>query len=271
MLNLLSQFKPLHYIFTAILSLSLAAPVFADSDVLDGVIESGILRVGMTGDQPPFNALNRSGDMMGFDVDLANSLATAMSAQLEIVTLPFGDLLEALDDGKVDMVMSGMAITPERSQTFTFIGPYMISGKSMLTSEAAIQKASANGGYNSTGMRLVALENSTSAVFVSRNLPNATLITIPDYDSGINMLLAGDADVMVADLPVCKLAALRNPGLITLNDPLSIEPVGIAIASEDPQFQNLVENYLDTYEKLGLLSELKTNWFENSAWIMALP
>ena len=47
--------------------------------------------------------------------------------------------------------------------------------------------------------------------------------------------------------------------------------MGIAVSSDDPQFQNLVANYLDAYGKTGVLTGLRKKWFEESDWIAALP
>ena len=60
---------------------------------------------------------------MGFDVDLAKALADAMKVKLEIVPMPFGKLLSALEDNKVDMVMSGLAITRSELKWFRLSVP----------------------------------------------------------------------------------------------------------------------------------------------------
>ena len=261
------------YLFAGVLALCLSSLSVAGSPTLDRVVEAGVLKVGMSGDQPPFNTVSRAGPVIGFDVDMAGAMAAAMKVDLQIVEMPFGELMSAMQDGKVDMIMSGMAITPSRTQGASFVGPYMISGKSMLTTGATMAKVSTAGDFNSDGMTLVALENSTSAEFVTRNMPNAKLKTIPNYDTGIDMLLAGGADAMVADMPICKLSVLRYPnhGLVTLEEPMTVEPVGIAVSSDDTQFQNLVRNYLSTFEKMGMTGKLRQKWFESSAWIAALP
>ena len=54
---------------------------------------------------------------LGFDVDLARGLATAMRVELDIKVLPFGDLMKALDKGEIDMIISNMSITPEAAGT----------------------------------------------------------------------------------------------------------------------------------------------------------
>ncbi len=272
MFDFINKFKPLSFALASLLALCLSSAAAASSPVLDRVIASGVIKVAMSGDQPPFNAVSRDKSVIGFDVDLAKAMAGAMKVKLDIVEMPFGELQAAVKSGKVDMVISGMAITPERTQAVTFVGPYMMSGKSMLVSAATRDKVKTGADFNKSGITLVALEKSTSETFVQRKLPNAKLKGIDNYNAGIQMVIAGDADAMVADMPACKLAVLRNPssGLAVL-PPLSVEPVGIAVANNDPQFENLLRNYLSMFEKTGLTSKLRKKWFESDAWIAALP
>ena len=243
------------------------------SPVLDRVVDFKVLKVGMSGNQPPMNTNSRSGQLIGYEVDLARALAGAMGARLEIVTMPFGDLLQALDDEKVDMVMSGMAITAERSRNYTYVGPYMMSGKSVLTKSVLLSRASQSAEFNRADLKLAALEGSTSQTFIETVAPEATLIKVKDYDAAVDMVIADEIDGLVADMPICVLSVLRYPnaGLATLKSPLSVEPFGIAVPAHDQQFAQLVDNYLDTYSKMGLLAKLRQKWFEDKTWIAALP
>ncbi len=242
-------------------------------DTLQRVIDFQTLKVGMTADQPPMNTVNRSGNLMGFDVDLARALATAMQVKLEIEIMPFGELMEALEKDEIDMIISGMAITPERSEEVSFVGPYMMSGKSILTRDSVLARITEAGEANRKDLTLLALKNSTSAAFVSEYAPNAKLVEINNYDEGIKRIIKGDADGLVADMPICALSVLRYPdqGLVTLPRPLSVEPIGIAISKDDPQFLNLVDNYLDAYAKMGTLTKLRKKWLEEKDWIAQLP
>jgi ABC-type amino acid transport substrate-binding protein len=244
-----------------------------ESPVLDRIVQSGTLRVGMSATQPPFNVRGRGGQMLGLEVDLANLIAGAMRVELEIVDRPFGELLGALEEGAVDMVMSGMAITPRRAQTSAFVGPYMLSGKSILTKSETLAAASNTEDLNTPEIRLAALSNSTSQEFAERYTPNAQLITVSDYDEAVNMLMAGAIDALVADMPICLISLMRfpNEGLATLQEPLTIEPIGIAIPGNDPMLRNLMDNYLDAFEKTGILEQLRKKWLEDGAWIAALP
>ena len=107
-------------------------------ETLQRIIDFKTLKVGMSADQPPMTTLNRQGGVMGLDVDLARGLARAMRVQLDIKVLPFGDLLTALEKGEIDLVMSNMSITPERSEKAYFAGPYMMTGKSILTRSSVL-------------------------------------------------------------------------------------------------------------------------------------
>ena len=78
--------------------------------------------------------------MIGLEVDLAKGLAYALGLEVEIVQKPFGQLLPALKKNQVDMVISGMTITPERNARVAFAGPYFISGKSVLARPSIISQ-----------------------------------------------------------------------------------------------------------------------------------
>lgn len=252
----------------AILSLHVQA-----GDSLQRVIDFKTLKVGMSGNQPPLTMIDKNGAPMGFDVDLAMALAVAMQVKLDIQVMPFGDLLDALEKDEVDMVISGLSITPQRTESISFVGPYMMSGKSILTKRSALGNAASTDVFDNENVTLMALENSTSAAFIRNSAPRATLTEVESYNQGVKMLMEDKADALVADMPMCILTVLRFPdaGFTTLEQPLTVEPIGIGISKDDLQFQNLVDNYLDAYEKSGLLNKLRKKWFEDSSWVSRLP
>ena len=245
----------------------------ADAPVLKRVLETGQLRVGMTGNQPPMNVKSRTGAFIGLDVDLANMLADAMNVKLTMVPKPFPQLLAALKAGEVDMVMSNMSITPQRTVDTTFIGPYMMSGKSILTKSTNLAAVSTPEEINKAEFKIAVLENSTSQQFVEKNLANTSLVKTQNYDEAIDMVLNNKVDLMVADMTICILAVMRHPdsALATLKAPMTLEPVGIAISSGDAQFANLLTNYLTMFKGTGILDILHKKWLEDDAWLSSIP
>jgi polar amino acid transport system substrate-binding protein len=262
------------FVFTTITMLALLVPLpAAGQQVLNRIIDNGVLRVGMSGTQPPFVAKDRSGELIGYEVQLAEALASAMGVELQIVETPFGDLIPALESGEVDAVMSGLTITPERNRRVAFVGPYLVSGKSILTKSSTLAAASETEHIDQANIRVVALANSTSQAFVEALLPRAQATFTADYDSAIQMVLNGEADALVADYPICVLSMLRYPneGLATLNTPLTVEPIGMAVPAGDALLLNMIENYLQGLQLSGALAELEAFWFENGSWVAALP
>jgi len=260
-------------LMAVLMTLAAGAGMAADAPVLERIVKNGKLRVGLSGSQPPLNATGRTGDLLGLEVDLANLLSNALGVKTEFVKKPFPDLMAGLKAGEVDVVMSGMAITAERSIDATFVGPYMLSGKSILTNSKALAAAQESGEINRADLKLAALGNSTSEEFVKLVMPEAQLVTTSDYDTAVNMVLNDEVDALVADMTICILTMLRFPdrGLATLSEPLSIEPIGIALSASDPQLRNLLENYLAAFEGTGIMDGLRKKWLEDGSWIAALP
>jgi polar amino acid transport system substrate-binding protein len=252
---------------------SLAAGDDAASPVLSRIVKSGELRVGMSGSQPPLNVKSRSGELIGLEVDLATLLADAMGAEAKLVTKPFAELLGALAKGEVDLVMSGMTITPQRNLQAAFVGPYFVSGKSILTKSETLAKVDEATDIDDPSVSLAALESSTSQRFVELLVPKAKLVTVKDYDEGVKLVLDDKADALVADYPICLLSVLRHSdkGLATLVAPLTIEPIGIAMPANDPLLVNLLQNYLNALEGTGVLEALRARWFEDGSWLDQLP
>jgi polar amino acid transport system substrate-binding protein len=137
--------------------------------------------------------------------------------------MEFSRLLPALEKGKVDMVLSGMTITPARNLKVAFVGPYFISGKAFLTKIETIAKAEEATEVNSPNVKLTALRGSTSQYFVEQVLPKVQLVPAKDYDEAVNLVLQGKVNAMIADYPICLVSVYRYPneGLLSVVTPLS--------------------------------------------------
>ncbi len=241
--------------------------------VLQRIVKSGKIRVGMSGDQAPFNAISKTGEFIGFEVDLMKMMGQSMGVEVEFVMKPFPELLPALKASEVDIVMSGMAINAERSLDAVFVGPYMMSGKSILTNSETLAAARTAEEVDQANVTIATLRNSTSEAYVKKHMPRAKLVTIEKYDVAIQMVIKDEVDALVADMPACVLAVLRYPdqGLETLSAPLTVEPVGIAVPASELSLQSLLDNYLHAFEASGLLELLRVQWLENGDWVAELP
>ncbi|MEE9537306.1 MAG: transporter substrate-binding domain-containing protein [Desulfobacterales bacterium] len=243
------------------------------SPVIDRILQRGELVVGMAGNMPPLNMTTKKGDLIGYEVDLAQAMAAAMGVKAKMEIIPFGELLTALRTGKIDIILSNMTITPGRNLKVAFVGPYFTSGKAFLTKINTIALADEPEDIDAKKTRLVALKGSTSEAFVEKVLPGATLITAKDYDEAIEMVLQDKVHAMVADYPICVVSVFRYPnkGLLSVVTTLTYEPIGVGVPAGDPLLVNWVENFMGIAEKTGLLEELKRKWLLNADWLHRLP
>jgi len=257
-------------------ALLLGGLVFAadpSSPILKRIVDREELRVGMSGTQPPFVMKNKEGKLVGFEVDMARELAAAMGVKLTIITKPFDELLPAVTRGEVDMVMSGMTMTPKRSLKYAFVGPYYVSGKSLLTKSKNLAETEDTSRFDKEGMKLVALKGSTSEEYITNVLSSAELIVAEDYDAAVKMVIDRRAHAMVADLPACVVTMLRHPnqGLMTSAALLTTEPIGIAIQPGDPLAVSFIGNLVSALETTGKTEAFAKKWFQGASWLSSMP
>lgn len=262
--------------FVLLLGLGQTAQAFAResaSPVIDRILKNRVLTIGTAGSMPPLNMTTKDKQIVGIEIDLAKLMADAMEVELKIKTMAFADLLGALEAGKVDMVLSGMTMTPKRNLKVAFAGPYMVSGKCFLSKLSDIATVKEPSQIKKSDLRVAALKGSTSQYFVEQFLPKAKLITTVDYDEGVDLVLKGKVDAMVADSPLCAVSHLRYPGagLSSVYTRLTYEPIGIALPASDPLLLNWVGNFMETLEATERLEEIQKRWLEDGWWIKLLP
>ena len=259
-----------------LLTIGPIAEVLAQSaagPVLERIVKRGELIVGTAANMPPLNMKTKEGEIIGLEVDLAEDMAAAMGVKLKMKDMAFGNLLGALEAGDVDMVISGMTITPKRNLRVAFVGPYQVSGKCLLTKEESLASVEHPSEINVADITLTALQGSTSEAYVTKGIPNAKFMPAKNYDEALFFVLQDKADALVADYHMCVVSVLRYPDtpLISVLSLLSYEPLGVALPANDPLLINWVENLLDRAEETGRLEALKQLWFENTFWFSKLP
>jgi len=269
--------KKLHVIFALALIVSLLSgcaevnrlPTPSASPVVDRILSSGELRVGMSGDMPPLNMTTKEGKVIGLDADLAALVADAMGVKLNVQKMAFADLLPALEAGRIDMIISNMTMTPDRNLKVAFVGPYFTSGKGLLTKRSTLAEVKKMEDLNSALFTFAVLKGSTSEAVAKAGAPKAKLVAVASENEGVQMVIDGRADGMLADFPICAVAAYRYPnaGLVPVVAPITYEPIGIAVPKGDPHLVNLLQNLLNGMEKAGFMKELGEKWFGKPTWV----
>ena len=247
-----------------------AAPISTGaSPVIDRITQKGEITIGTSGNQPPLIARDKNGELIGLEADLARLIALSMGVKEKMIVMPFAQLLPALHEGKIDIIISGLTMTPERNMKVAFVGPSFVSGTSMLTRHDVIDKMNDSTKINDPATRLAALRGSTSQRIVQDLIPKASLELVDDYDVAVQRVIKGEIDALLADHLYCIVAALRHrgDGLTTLLRPLTFEPMGIAVPPNDPLLINWMQNFFLTLDGTGVLAEITARWLDDPAWL----
>ncbi len=242
------------------------------SPVIDRILQKGELTVGTAASMPPLNMTTTEGKIIGLEADLARYMADSIGVKLNLKAIAFSKLLPALETGQVDMILSGMTMTSKRNLKVAFVGPYFVSGKGVLTKIATLASATDPNELDQRKFKIAALEASTSAEFVQKVMPKATLVKTKDYDEAVNMVIEGKVDALVADHPICVVSVLRYPEheLFSIIAPFTYEPIGIALPANDPLLVNWVTNFLNKLEDSGVLKNMQDRWFKDISWVKKL-
>jgi cystine transport system substrate-binding protein len=116
----------------AALAAGLAVPALA-ADLLATARARGTLRIAMEGTYPPFNFKDpKTGQLAGYDVDVARLLAAKLGLKPEFVSTEWAAILAGLGAGKYDVIISQVGITPKRQEAFDFSEPYTYSSPQLI-------------------------------------------------------------------------------------------------------------------------------------------
>ncbi|MDA3946231.1 MAG: transporter substrate-binding domain-containing protein [Helicobacteraceae bacterium] len=225
------------------------------------VQQKGELVLGTSGNMTPMTRQLENGDVVGLDIDLANVMAAALKVKLTIKVMPLNQLATALANGDIDVVLSNYTMTPERNAQVAFVGPYLTSGKCLITKipDLADDKKSELAEEN---VNIAVIEGSTSEAFAKALMKKATVIPAKTQDTAIEMVRSGRADAMLTDFPLCQATVFNNPDdqFVSIFSRLTYEPIGIAVKGNDTHFINWTQNFLERMDKTGYLAALGEKW-----------
>nr|WP_091877574.1 transporter substrate-binding domain-containing protein [Massilia yuzhufengensis] len=247
------------------LAASLAALVPAHAaDLLTDARARGTLRVAMEGTYPPFNFKDpKTGQLAGYDVDVARLVAGKLGLRPEFVTTEWSAILAGLAAGKYDVIVSQVGINPKREQVFDFSRPYTYSSPQLIVRKN--DRASYASLADLKGKKVGVGQGS---VFEqqAKTVPGIEVKSYPAAPENLQDLAFGRIDAALNDsLMVAYL--LKNSQLpIKAGARVgAIERTGIAFRKGSPQFKAAVDKVLADATADGSLKALSVKWFGTDA------
>lgn len=221
------------------------------------------LRVGTAADYAPLS-FAENGELRGVELDFARRLAADLGRTPEIVRLPWAELIPALREGRIDIIMSGMSITADRAELVRFCAPYLQVGQMALIRSAEFTERSAPAAIASASSRVGFVVRTTGEQFARAKLGGAKLVSLPSIEQGVAALRAGKLDYFVHDAPtiwrVVGGFASDERELTGLYTPLTDEHLAWAVRREDAALAERASAALDDWKRKGFVEEVLDRW-----------
>ena len=257
------------------LLMGMATPVFAGQiqqklvkeSALEQVLKRGSLRVGMS-TFVPWAMRNKTGKLIGFEIDVATRLARDMGVKVEFVPTKWDGIIPALLSGKFDVIIGGMGIRPDRNLKVNFSIPYDNTGMSMVAHKELAAGFNSLKDFNRTNVLLAARLGSTAVTAAKKFMPKAQLRMFDDESQAYQELLNGRVHAVVGSAPMPRFQALKYPErlFLPLKNNFTREPIGFALKKGDFDTVNYLNNWIRVVDAEGWLKERKHYWFETKDW-----
>lgn len=238
----------------------------ARSSVIDRVIRSGKLRVGLSS-FVPWAMQDKEGKWIGFEVDVATKLAEDMGVKLELVPTKWEGLIPSLITGKFDLIIAGMMGTPQRALKINFTQPYDYSGMMFVVNKKYRDTVKSVADLNEPGVALVARLGTTPAALLKEKFTRATIRVFPDEGALHQELLSGKAHALLTSIPTPQqLAAKHGDTVFVLDENLQKQPISIGVAKGDPDTLAYLNNWITVVGNSGFLKEKADYWWWSMDW-----
>lgn len=239
---------------------------------LDRVIDTRVLRVGMNPGYAPFEMVDPSGGMIGFDVDLAQRVARMVGSdvRVEIVKSDWDPIIANLNAGKFDVIMSGMTRTPGRALRCAFTAPYFTTGQALLVNRQMHPEGTVPdvASLDRPGV-VVATKLGTTGEIASRKFfHQATIHTMETEADAALEVESGRADVMVYDQPYIAIRSKESKGRTWARlEPFTHEELAMAVPRDDVEFRDWLNLAIEDLRESGAWDSLYTKWFVEMPWL----
>ena len=234
-------------------------------DVLKKIKEKGTMVVGTSADFAPFEfktLVDGKDTIVGSDIEMMKAIGEKLGVKVEFMDMQFDAVLVALQQGKVDIAVSGISATPERQKKFDFSTPYYNPPQRVLINKK--NKELYTSIKSLKGKKVGAQKGSIQEGVVKAQLPDVQTVAIPRVPNLIVELNQGSIDALVLEETIAESYINQNPELMFADIELKSskdEAFAIAMPKDagtlkteiDEMLKQMIEDHsIDTYVKKAM-------------------
>lgn len=225
------------------------------------------IRVGVEGAYPPYSWTTPSGELAGFDIDIANALCTEMKAKCVLVPQDWDGMIPALMTRKFDAIVASMSITEERKQKIDFTDKYYQVASRFVTKKGASFDFSREG---LKGKKVGVQRATTYDKYVTDNFDGVEIKRYGAQDEAFLDLKAGRLDLVISNIPSVKKGLLDKEGgdAYEMMGPMITdkawfgEGVGIAIRKNSPELREKFNQAIQSIRANGVYKTIQDKYFD---------
>ena len=220
---------------------------------------AGVLRYATDFTQEPMS-FSLNGQYVGMDIEVIARVAYELNMKLEIISMSFGSLLDALQSKKVEVVGGSMSVTPARQEKVDFVTPYYQGGQAIVARNpqtsaiAEIEKITDLAGKK-VGVRAAG----TLPLLAEKFVKGVNYVYFSEYTDAVQALLAGKIDAVLIDEPIATCFVNQKPEQLKIASIFVDDEYGFALPKNSPLLKR-ASAVVAKMEKDGDLARLKAKW-----------
>jgi glutamate transport system substrate-binding protein len=222
---------------------------FAADTTMGRIQAKGTLTVGTKFDQPLYGEKTLSGDVEGFDVEIAKIIAGELGVKTSFVEAVSKNREPFIQNGNVDIVVATYTINDKRKAIVDFAGPYYKTGQSLMVRK---DDTTINSKDDLAGKKVCSVEGSTPAERIKTEAPKATVTLFDTYGKCATALENKQVDAVTTDEAILLgLVSKKKDAYKVVGETFSEEPYGIGLKKGDQPFRDFLNDTLEKIYKDG--------------------
>ncbi len=221
-----------------------------------------LLRVGVTPTSPPL-VFRQAGHLVGLEVELASALAKTAGKSVRFIEVPWADLIPALLEDRIDIIMSGMSVTRLREVRIAFTSPYLRTGQIALVRREDFNEFPSASSIKNTGRRVGFVKGTTGSFLVEQEFPLAAKKSpFASPDQGAQALIEGRIDLLIHDAPIIVWTASEREAdsVVPIPSLLTEERFAWGVRKDDTEVLKAANTFLETWKRSGKLDRAIKHW-----------
>ncbi len=252
----------------ALLLLVVAFSPLTHADVLDDILERGTIRFGVA-EFIPWTIKTRSGELIGFEIDVAMKIASDMNVEPEFKIYEWEKIIPALQQGEIDVIAAGMAITPGRALQVNFSQPVGNSGISLATNTDKTKNVSRLRHLNDERFVITVVADTLAHSVAQTFFEKAKINAYPTSDLAEYDILNDRAHAYLATLPEINFLALRNSSKVDvpIAEPIMASSEALAVRKGEQELLNFLNAWVVARQTDKWLGTTREYWFNTIDWL----